>query len=68
MKRYFQVASAAVLATLASLAAAVSIVDYSSIMTSVTGELTAGVGAAAIGIGVLWGARIGTRFVKGLLH
>ena len=68
MKRYMQVASGAFLAVLASLAAAVSIVDYSSIMTSVTAELTAGVGAAAIGIGVLWGARIGTRFVKGLLH
>lgn len=47
---------------------AVSIVDYTGIMTQVTSELTLGIAAAAVGIGIIWGARVGVRFVKGLLN
>lgn len=46
---------------------AVSIVDYTSIMTQVTTELGLGITAAVVGIGIIWGARIGVRFVKSLL-
>lgn len=47
---------------------AVSIVDYTGIMTQVTSELTLGIAAAAVGIGIIWGARVGIRFVKSLLN
>lgn len=47
---------------------AVSIVDYHGIMTQVTNELTIGIAAAAAGIGLIWGARVGVRFVKSLLN
>jgi hypothetical protein len=68
MKRYLCSGLGVASAAVAGVAGAVSIVDYTSIMTGVTAELTAGVLAAAAGIGLLWGARIGTRFVRSLLH
>lgn len=62
-------AAAACAAMVASAQAfAVSIVDYTGIMTQVTSELTLGIAAAAVGIGIIWGARVGVRFVKGLLN
>jgi TRAP-type mannitol/chloroaromatic compound transport system permease large subunit len=49
-------------------ALATSIVDYSTLMTSVSGELTAGIAAAVVVVGTIWGAKIGVRFVRSLLH
>ena len=59
---------AAAAAFSAAPAFAVSIVDYTGIMTQVTSELTLGIAAAAVGIGIIWGARVGIRFVKSLLN
>jgi hypothetical protein len=55
---------AALLAAGAANAAAV--IDYASLGTAVTTELTAGIAAALAGVGIIWGARIGLRFVRGM--
>lgn len=70
MKKHLMKKAAAVGAGLVASgqAAAVSIVDYTGIMTQVTSELTLGIAAAAVGIGIIWGARVGIRFVKSLLN
>jgi uncharacterized YccA/Bax inhibitor family protein len=43
-----------------------SIVDYASLATAVTTELSSGVTAAMAGVGVIWGARIGLHFVRSI--
>lgn len=70
MKKHLMKKAAVAGATMAAAgqAAAVSIVDYTGIMTQVTTELTLGITAAAVGIGIIWGARVGIRFVKSLLN
>jgi len=68
MRKQLQMFVAGFLATLAASVSATSIVDYTTIMSSVTTELTAGVVAAATGIGIIWGAKIAVRFVRSLLH
>ena len=58
----------AVGAVVAGSAMATSIVDYSGLGTAVTTELTAGVAAAVSAVGIIWGARIGLRFVRSIMH
>jgi len=67
MKLHQKIGAALAAMVVASPAFAVSIVDYTGIMTQVTSELTLGIAAAAVGIGLIWGARVGIRFVKSLL-
>ena len=56
------------LAAASAPAFAVSIVDYASLSTAVTTELTAGILAAVAGVGIIWGAKIGLRFVRSMFH
>lgn len=68
MKKHFHKAAVGVgLASAAGAASAVSIVDYASLGTAVSGELTAGIAAALATVGIIWGARIGLRFVRSMM-
>ena len=49
-------------------AMATSIVDYATLGTAVSGELTAGIAAAVATVGIIWGAKIGLNFVRSMLH
>lgn len=68
MKKLYALVFAAVSMLFSALAQAAAIVDYTAIMTSVSTELTLGITAAVAGIGIIWGARVGVRFVKSLLN
>lgn len=57
---------AVVVGLLATGAAHASVVDYATLATAVTTELTSGVTAAMAGVGVIWGARIGLHFVRSI--
>ena len=56
------------LASVSVPAFAVSVIDYASLSTAVTSELSAGIAAALAGVGLIWGAKIGLRFVRSMFH
>jgi hypothetical protein len=58
----------AALAVAAVPAYAVSIVDYATLGTAVSTELTAGIAAALAVVGIIWGARIGLNFVRSMMR
>lgn len=43
------------------------VINYATLGTAVSTELTAGVAAAIATVGLLWGARIGLRFVRSMM-
>ncbi len=54
--------------TAAGVASAASIVDYAALSTAVNSELSSGVAAAMVGVGLIWGARIGLNFVRSIMR
>jgi hypothetical protein len=53
---------------LSAAASQASVVDYASLATAVQTELNSGVTAAMVGVGVIWGARIGLNFVRSIMR
>lgn len=49
-------------------ASAASVVNYAALATSVQTELEAGITAAMVGVGLIWGARIGLNFVRSIMR